>query len=169
MTNTPDDAKSRQGKTVKRIGKRQPILDAKKQAEICAILAMGIARSRAAEYVGCSANSILRTAEKCPEFAEALRKAEAQHEIALLARIDSVTKRPDGWRAAGWILQRLYPERYARRPKFLSPVQVGIVLSQFADILTRGIRDLDDRRKVGNELRLLASSFANEAAGEQSS
>ena len=151
---------------MKKIGRR--LLDLKKQNEICAVLAMGGTRARAAEYVGCSPETIRNTALREPEFAERLRKAGAQHEITLLARIDSASKQKDGgWRAAGWILQRLYPERYARKAKFLSPVQVGIVIAQFADVLTRGIRDPEDRRKVGNELRLLASAFARKSAGEQ--
>ena len=143
-------------------------LDAKKRAEICAILSTGCPRRSAAAYVGCDAATINNTALRDPDFASALRKAEVQQEIALLARIQAAAKRSDGWRAAAWLLQKTYPERYARRPDTMTPEQVAAVLAQFAEILTRGIRNAVDRRKVGADLKLLTLAIANEAVGEKS-
>lgn len=154
-------------KPVKRRGGAKEVLDAKKQAEICAILAMGCSRRCAAGYVGCSVNTILNTARRKPEFAAALLKADAQQEVTLISRIHAATKRTDGWRAAAWLLQHTRPDYYARRADTMTPEQVAGVLSQFAEILSRGIRDAEDRARVGNDLRLLTSALANEAAGEQ--
>lgn len=166
MTNTPDDDTTpSKPKPAKRIGKR--LLDAKKQQDICAIIAVGSTRTKAAAYVGCCTETIRMTALREPEFAEALRKAEAQHEIALLTRIDAASKRPEGWRAAAWALQRMYPERFARQARMMSPVQVENALAQFAQVLMRGIRDADDRKRVSNELRLITAVIAKQTEGEQ--
>ena len=46
------------------------------------------------------------------ELSEQLKKADAEREAALLARIMRASD--DSWQAAGWLLERRYPERYAK-------------------------------------------------------
>lgn len=143
-----------------------PVLDEKKKSEICAILAMGCPRIRAAEYVGCAQTTLNNTARRDPEFGIAMRQAEAQQEVSLVAHIRRASKDPHGWRAAAWLLQRMFPDRYARRADTMTHQQVAGILAQFADILTRGIRDAEDRTRVGNDLRQLTSILVAEGAGE---
>ena len=60
---------------------RKPLLDEAKRREICEILAVGGTRTLAACYVGCSLDTIARTAKRDRAFAKQLRKAEVECEI----------------------------------------------------------------------------------------
>ena len=94
---------------------RKPLLDEVKRGEICEILAIGGTRTLAARYVGCSLDTIARTAERDRAFAKQLRKASVECEIRCLRSLQNAAQDPTQWRAAAWTLERLYPERYARR------------------------------------------------------
>lgn len=60
--------------------------------------------------------------DKQREFSEALKKAEADYENALLAVVMKAGKDKD-WKAAAWLLERKYPERYARTDRVQAEVQ----------------------------------------------
>lgn len=162
---SPDGSES--PKPVKRRGGRPTKMDEQMKKEVCGILAMGCSRRCAAAFVGINPNTIVNTARREPEFAAALLQAEARQEVALMSRIHTASKRTDGWRAAAWLLQHTRPDYYARRANTMTHDQVAGILAQFAEIVSRGIRDSKDRARVGNDLRLLTSALANEATGEQ--
>lgn len=50
--------------------------------------------------------------ENQTQLAQVLKKADAEREAALVARIMRASD--DTWQAAAWLLERRYPERYAR-------------------------------------------------------
>ncbi|MCE9604579.1 MAG: hypothetical protein K8U03_06695 [Planctomycetia bacterium] len=113
-------------------------------------------------------NAIATTARRDPAFADALRKAEAERELTLVRKIQEAAGEKNGWKAAAWLLERRYPDRYAaRRAATMTREQVGIVLNQFAEILCRGISNRNDRLKVGAHLLRLTESLSGDAAGEQ--
>ncbi len=64
---------------------RPPLLNAVKRREICAIVACGGTRTFAGHYVGCSLDTIARAAERDPEFAARLRRAELGKRVGRLA------------------------------------------------------------------------------------
>ena len=66
---------------------RKRLLDGYKRREILAILAVGGSREVAANYVGCSIQTIQNTADRDPAFAEKLRKKEQNVEINYLENI----------------------------------------------------------------------------------
>ena len=94
---------------------RKPLLDEAKRREICKVLAVGGTRTMAAAYVGCSLDTIARAAKRDRAFAEELRRASVECEIRCLRNLSKAAQEPKNWRAAAWMLERLYPERYARR------------------------------------------------------
>jgi hypothetical protein len=55
---------------------RKPGLDDAKRREICAILAIGGTRRMAAHYVGCSVDTVGRTALCDPAFAAQIRRSK---------------------------------------------------------------------------------------------
>lgn len=56
------------------------------------------------------------------EFSEGLKKAEADYKNALLAIIMKDAKGKD-WKAAAWLLERKYPEEYARTDRIQAQVK----------------------------------------------
>jgi len=94
---------------------RKPVLDDAKRREICAILAIGGTRRMAAHYVGCSVDTVGRTALRDPAFADQIRKAEVGSEILFLRNLRDACQDAKQWRAATWALERFFPDRYGRR------------------------------------------------------
>lgn len=130
---------------------------------------MGLSRHRAAAVIGCSPATIGYALSRDPDFAADMRRAEVQQEVALLKRVEDASKVLVHWRAAAWLLERRHPDRYGRRrPGTMTPEQVATVVAQFAEILKRGIRNSDDRRRVGTDLKLLTNALADRAAGDPS-
>jgi hypothetical protein len=114
---------------------RRPVLDETKKGEILTIIAVGCTRQIAARYVGCDPRTIRRTARRDPIFAERLRQAGRNAEVGLLRRIRKASKKEQYWRAAAGALERVYPERYARRnPKVMTREHVAYLMKQLADL-----------------------------------
>jgi hypothetical protein len=90
----------------------------------------------AAAYVGCATSTIRSRAVRDPEFAEQLRKAELSAELTLLKSIQTAASDVKQWRAAAWALERLFPERYARRlPESITIEQMTEIIKALAGII----------------------------------
>lgn len=112
----------------------RPLLDLDQQRDVCAILVVGGSRQAAAAYVGCRVEAIEQTAGALPAFAARLARAEQQHELNQLQNVQSAAKNDRYWRAAAWVLERLYPHRYGpRRPRSMPLDEVVKLLGDFAD------------------------------------
>ncbi|MHC4398613.1 MAG: hypothetical protein ACYTG0_02935 [Planctomycetota bacterium] len=115
---------------------RPPVLDDGKRREIVAILSVGCSRRTAARYVGCAVSTIQNTAERDPEFAEKLRRAESAAEINYLQNIRNAAKKEQYWRAAAWALERKNPQDFsARGPDLFTLAQLEEILRRFAGIV----------------------------------
>jgi hypothetical protein len=111
-------------------------LDETKKREVFAILTVGGTRLMAAQYVGCHVETIRNTALREPGFADQLRKAELGPEITFLRNIQQASKDPKQWRASAWALERLYPDRYGRRPpKSITPEQLAEVVREMGTVV----------------------------------
>ena len=139
---------------------RRPVLDEDKRREVCAILSMGGSRRLAARYVGCAHTTIRNTAERDPEFLAQLHQAEGQHELLYLRSIQSAAKKEQYWRAAAWVLERRYPERYAkRRPGTVTAAQIIELLGQFAEVIVQELPHGEDKQRVLDRLELLGTNL----------
>lgn len=129
------------------MGKR--LLDERKQQEVCTILAVGATRQLAAQYVGCSVDTIRRTAKRDPAFAEALSKCSSRLEITFLQRIIAAASDERHWRAAAWALERIYPHRYgAHRAKSITMNDVAELIDRFAELVADQLPEVESRQKV---------------------
>ncbi len=132
---------------------RRPVLDEYKRREILAILAVGCTRQVAAEYVGCDASTIRRTAQRDPEFAEQLRRKELQSEIGYLENIRNAARSERYWRAAAWALERIDPEKYGKRgPDVITVEQVGELMTQFAEVIVEEVPVPQYRKNILKQL-----------------
>jgi len=153
---------------MKQSNQRRPVLDDTKQREICAILAVGGTRRLAGRYVGCSGEAIRKSAERDKAFRDALDKAESQHELSELQRIQTAAKKEQYWRAAAWLLERTYPDRYlARRRNFLSPAQWIGAMTTFAELIAERMPDKRHRQWVLDAMRSVIEQMKRELQRSQ--
>jgi len=139
---------------------RRPVLDEIKRREIIAIVSVGCSRRTAARYVGCATSTIRNTAERNPAFAAQLEHAENQPELTQLKNITAAAKKPQYWRAAAWVLERLYPRRYAARgPDVITREQITRLLDGFARIVAEEVLVDRFRKNIIKRLDRLAAAF----------
>ena len=124
-------------------------LDRELQREVCRILALGCSLRVAADHVGCAMATIRRTARLDERFAKRLRRAATLHELRHARRVLDASKDDRHWRAAAWVLERGYPDRYAsRKPAAVSPRQLSDVLGRFARLIFDSAGDATSRRRA---------------------
>ena len=133
------------------------LLDDAQQREICAVVAGGGGRKQAAAIAGCSETSIRYTARNDASFAADLARAETQHELGYLQRIRIATNKESNWRAATWILERLYPDRYQKRkPDQITATELAQAMSALAEVILDEVDDPLERRRIERRLRELS-------------
>jgi transposase len=74
---------------------------------------LGLHPDRAAMAHGVSPGTVRSHKKRHPEFATAIKEAEAAAEQGFLGRILKHTEKQ--WTAAAWMLERRWPERWAKR------------------------------------------------------
>ena len=87
---------------------------------LCAVIReTGASDSAAAARVGVHPSTVSRWKRDCPDFAILLRAAREDFRIAQLSIIfaEANAGRATGWRAAAWVLERIFPEDYAPRAR----------------------------------------------------
>ena len=97
-------------------------LNAKRAQQICDYVAQGHTREVAAQACGIVSTTLYRwmkRGERQPdgpygEFCRALKRADLEAELAGLRQIKEAAQNGD-WRAAAWMLERRYPEKWGRR------------------------------------------------------
>ena len=97
-------------------------LNAKRAHQICDYVAQGHTREVAAQACGIVSTTLYRwmkRGERQPdgpygEFCRALKRADLEAELACLRQIQEAAQNGD-WRAAAWMLERRYPEKWGRR------------------------------------------------------
>ena len=94
----------------------EPVLDDFLKRLIIRGISRGYTRTKMAAMVGCAVSTIMRTAERDPQFFADLAQAEAAF---LNGSIDTLYRsacQEKNWRAAAWVAERLDPDRFGRTP-----------------------------------------------------
>jgi hypothetical protein len=148
---------------------RRTVLDAQRRGEICGILAMGGTRAVAARYIGCSPSTVYRAARKDPDFARQLRAAEGRAEILQLKNItDAAAGSNQYWRAAAWMLERRFPERYANRAADTATIeQLAQIVNRFTDLMIAEIEDAALRQRILDRLGELTQQLEPRRKGKR--
>jgi transposase len=122
------------------------------QERIVEALRTGSYKTTAAAYAGIDVRSIYHWLERgeadielgiesdYAQFFQAVKKAEADHEINALLLIDNAARTGDGaWQAAAWTLARKHPDRWGRRQRV-----DGLTPDEFDEHLSRMEDELED-------------------------
>lgn len=137
-------------------------LTAEQKREATLIAAVGCDRETAAKYVGCSPASLDEALRDDADFAKEMRRAEAGCELAHMRNVQQAARDERYWRASVWWLERLAPERYARRDAdTLSRREVARFLAAVAAAIADVVRHEDDRHRVLEKLSDLAEVFTD--------
>lgn len=81
----------------------------------------GVWHKDIAAYIGVSEETFSRwinhpkTANQ-RQLSQALKKAESERKASLLTMIYNAATSPRTWQAAAWLLERQYPDEFAKRP-----------------------------------------------------
>src|SRR4051812_6525875 len=119
---------------------RPRALDDAKRREICALVAGGCGLREAARYVRCNVNTIRREAERNTEFDEQLRRSETYAQLSPLRAMQHAVA--THWRAAAWMLERAFPERFARpEPGAFGSRQARELLNEALGVISSEISD----------------------------
>ena len=134
--------------------------------KIKSMLNIGGDRSMAAGYARCHPATIRAEMRRDPEFANQVTQAELRNESSFLKVIHKAGKDPKQWRAAAWALERLYPERYARRKgNTLTEEQVQQLIAEMAEIVASEL-PAKYRQRVFARLADLQSNYRSHAGAE---
>jgi hypothetical protein len=134
------------------------MLDENQQDNVVKVVSVCGDRFTAARFIDRDPGDITATAEADPEFAERLRRAEASLELGHLKHIEDAGK--DNWRASAWLLERVFPDRYAhRRSEVLTRKQVAQSLRAFSNVVLEEVRGVRQREKILRRMQQLVQNL----------
>lgn len=150
---------------IRRRRKRRAALDNEKKEAVVALLTVGCSQRLSARYAGCPESTLRSVIARDPVFAARVRQAKCDAEVGLLESIRNASKKEQYWRAAAWILERSFPDRYARRgPDVITVDQIGYLLAQFAQILTEEVPVARYRKPALRRLEDLCRNLSRHVA-----
>lgn len=88
------------------------------KAKIVKAVRLGLWPDRAAEMHGVNKGTFRNERKRDEQFATAIKEAEAQAEASVHGKI--LRHMDDQWTACAWMLERRWPERWAKREQPLS-------------------------------------------------
>jgi hypothetical protein len=139
------------------MGQKPLILTPEQQKEICDTLASGASRTVAARFAGCHPATLRAEIRRNPEFEKRVIKSENNLETVMLRAIRQATESDvKHWRAAAWGLERIFPNRYAkRRSDTLTRDQVHEVISEVSEIVASELPVPRFRQRIFHRLGVL--------------
>ena len=113
------------------LGRPRSVMTEPVIATILRAVEVGLPVERAAHAAGVDAATVRSHRKRHSEFATALEKAEATSALRLVTRIQTASEKQ--WQAAAWILERRWPNEWARRdPQLTESVQeIGSKIRDF--------------------------------------
>lgn len=132
------------------------------------MLRLGATRTMAATYARCHPATIRAEMRRDPSFANQIAQSELRSETSFLKVIHAAGKDPKQWRAAAWALERMYPERYARRKgNTLTEEQVQQLVAEMAEIVASELPITKYRQRIFNRLADLQTNYKSHIGAER--
>lgn len=92
---------------------------------------LGLHPERAAESHSISSSTLAMHKRRNPDFVRRIKEAESGAERGFLGRIIGHTEKQ--WTAAAWILERRWPERWAKREPTMTESTAETITAQMID------------------------------------
>jgi len=83
--------------------------------QIASNIAAGYTQEDAAISADITTSTFYEWMNKHPEFSDAIKKAHAQRKARWVKLIQNAAMEPKTWQAAAWLLERFYPDDFAKR------------------------------------------------------
>ena len=139
-------------------------LTCEQQTVLCQLAAVGCDRVTARNFLGASAEALHAALKGDPAFAAKWLKAQATAEFQHMKNIFSAAKDEKHWRASVWWLERMAPERFARRGGAgPSPAQWEQMIQELADAVVASATGEVDRAALIDRLTQAAMRLSGEA------
>lgn len=94
-------------------GRPRTVMTAENKAKIVETVRLGMWPDRAAQMHGIAPGTMRKERKLDEEFSTAIKKAEAEAESSVHSRM--LRHLDDQWTACAWMLERRWPERWAKR------------------------------------------------------
>lgn len=117
--------------------RRSPDMTPEQERSFLQMLQLGQYQSEAARKLGFSPTTISMRKARRPEFRAAVEAAEAGLELGLVAQL--VKAASSDWRAALMMLERRFPERWAKPEIRAQMTAVNIDTTELARAITAGL------------------------------
>jgi transposase len=117
-------------------------MDPERVGKILGQIRAGVPKEAAARIAGIGASTLFEWMQRDVEFAEAVQRAVAESEAVLVARIAKAAGEPRHWTAAAWMLERRFPERYAKRDILQHQGSIGV------DVTLQRLREIRERAEA---------------------
>jgi len=109
----------------------QTVMTEEMCAAILKTVKLGLHPERAAEAHGVDPSTMKKHKARNPDFVTRIKEAESGAERGFLGRIIGHTEKQ--WTAAAWILERRWPERWAKREPTMSESTAEAITAQMLD------------------------------------
>ena len=124
-------------------------LTSKQKKEVLAFLSVGCSRAAAARCIRISPYMLNREMSEQPQFAEDIAKAEEGIEIFFLSRIRNAAQKEQHWRAAAWVLERRFPQRYGnKKPENLTAERVQKFMTSCLQIIDEELQNKELQTRI---------------------
>jgi len=132
---------------------RPRVLNDSKRSEILELISDGLDLQQAARHVRCSIRTIRREMKRDPGFGSEVRRSEKFAQVNPLQAMQRAVHH--NWRAAAWLLERMFPERFAKRPaaSAIGAKQARQLLNDVLEIVNAEIHDTGQRGRIDARIR----------------
>ena len=131
-----------------------PLLNESQRQQVIGYVSLGCSQVVAARMANCSLADVEETLKDDPTLLQELANSASHLEANALGAIEKAWDK--NWRAACWLLERLYPERYARRTtSAASTHDLLAFLSSVSSLIYRHVRNAQEQENLFKSLREL--------------
>jgi hypothetical protein len=142
------------------MAKEHPRLTTEQKNQICSILSIGATRAMAAQYAGCHHATLRAEIRRDRDFAQRVIHSELKLESVCLKSIREAASDPKQWRAAAWALERVFPNRYARRKaSTITTDQANELVAEFNEIIASELPVPKFRKRIFDRLALVYTNI----------